>query len=176
MPPAIFEAFSIVRWDFVSIFFSVFRLRICFWYFFLVASCRKGALLAAFCGMVGYLFWVTSKIKMAQKHKTNRTNTHTVVQQQQQQQLQEQQQQQRRANKKAFFIEHLFIIIHSRCICDLRSAASKVKCRKYRAQTEPKQRKLRHIFISIRFESIVPDRINLCISRIAICCESLLVK
>lgn len=169
-----FEAFSIVRWDFDSIFFgfSVSRLRICFWYFFLVASCRKGATLAAFCGMVGYLFWVTSKIKMAQKHKTNRTNTHTVVQQQQQQQLQEQQQQQqRRANKKAFFIEHLFIIIHSRCICDLRSAASKVKCRKYRAQTEPKQRKLRHIFISIRFESIVPDRINLCISRVAICCE-----
>lgn len=173
MPPAILRRFQLFA-GILFLFFSVFRLRICFWYFFLVASCRKGALLAAFCGMVGYLFWVTSKIKMAQKHKTNRTNTHTVVQQQQLQE--QQQQQQRRANKKAFFIEHLFIIIHSRCICDLRSAASKVKCRKYRAQTEPKQRKLRHIFISIRFESIVPDRINLCISRIAICCESLLVK
>lgn len=30
-----FEAFSIVRWDFISIFFS----RFCFWYF----PCRKGA-------------------------------------------------------------------------------------------------------------------------------------
>lgn len=83
-----FEAFSIVRWDFVSIFFRFFGFSSSYLFlvFFLVASCRKGALLAAFCGMVGYLFWVTSKIKMAQKHKTNRTNTHTVVQQQQQQQ------------------------------------------------------------------------------------------